>query len=599
MIFMKNSLELGLIGNCRIGALIDEQGEIVWCCLPRFDGDPVFCSLLREHPDGEGSGYCIVELRNQASAEQFYLPNTAVLVTRLKDSLGAEIEITDFAPRFHQYGRTFMPMMLIRRIRRIHGTPRICVRLRPLCEYGSQSCTVTHGSHHIRYVAPSWILRLTTDISITAVLQEIPFFLENEATLILGPDETIPEAIPDLSRRFLNETVDSWRDWVRELSIPFEWQEEVIRAAITLKLNTFQDTGAIIAAMTTSIPEAPGSGRNWDYRYCWLRDSYFVVNALNRLSTTNTMGRYLNYLINVAAGTTPGRIQPVYGIDGKARLEEHEIASLHGFRGMGPVRIGNQACEQIQHDVYGSAILAVAHVFFDRRLAHRGGLSLFTRLEPLGEMAISVYDQPDSGPWETRNIQRVHTFSSVMCWAACDRLARIAVQIGLAERALRWRSLADRIHETICRRAWSEKKQAFTASFEGYSLDASLLLLHDLGFLAADDPRFAKTVAAIERELRRGDYIYRYIETDDFGVPENAFVVCTFWYIYALAALNRIGEARALFANLLSRRTRHGLLAEHIDPRTGDPWGNFVQTYSMVGMINSAIRLSTRWDSAF
>ncbi|MEN6507570.1 MAG: glycoside hydrolase family 15 protein [Smithella sp.] len=596
---MKNSLELGLIGNCQIGALINERSEIVWSCLPRFDGDPIFCSLLREHADGEGAGYCTIELLDQTSAEQFYLPNTAVLVTRLTDSRGAVIEITDFSPRFHQYGRTFMPMMIIRKIRRISGNPRICVRVRPLCEYGSQDCTMTHGSHHIRYVAPSWILRLTTDISVTAVLQELPFFLETAATLILGPDETITDAIDDLSRRFLNETINSWRDWVRDLSIPFEWQEEVIRAAITLKLNTFQDTGAIIAAMTTSIPEAPDSGRNWDYRYCWLRDSYFVVNALNRLSTTNTMERYLNYLINVVAGTTNGRIQPVYGIDGRAQLNECEMTSLPGYRGMGPVRIGNQACEQIQHDVYGSAILAVAHVFFDRRLAHRGGVALFTRLEPLGEMAVTVHDQPDSGPWETRKTLRVHTFSGIMCWAACDRLARIAVYIGLADRAVYWRSQADKIHKTICLRAWSEKKQAFTASFDSDSLDASLLLLHDTGFLPADDPRFAQTVAAIERELKHGNYIYRYVENDDFGVPENAFVVCTFWYIYALAVLNRGDEARTLFENLLSKRTRHGFLAEHVDPRTGDPWGNYVQTYSMVGLINSAIRLSKRWDSAF
>ncbi len=596
---MKNSLELGLIGNCHIGALIDERGEIVWCCLPRFDGDPVFCSLLREHEDGEGTGYCSVELLDQAEARQSYLHNTAVLVTRLTDSHGAVIEITDFAPRFHQYGRMFMPTMLIRQIRRLHGTPRICVRVRPVCEHGKQNCTVTHGSHHIRYVAPSWILRLTTDISVTAVLQELPFFLETSATLILGPDETVPDAVDELTRRFLDETIHGWRDWVRDLSIPFEWQDEVIRAAITLKLNTFQDTGAIIAAMTTSIPEAPHSGRNWDYRYCWLRDSYFVVNALNRLSTTNTMERYLNYLINVVAGTPAGRLQPVYGIDGRAHLEEIEIDSLPGFRGMGPVRIGNQACEQVQHDVYGSAILAVAHVFFDRRLAHRGGLPLFTRLEPLGELAIALFDQPDSGPWETRNTMRIHTFSSMMCWAACDRLARIAVYIGLPDRAAYWRSRADRIHQTICRRAWHNGKKTFAASFDGDSLDASLLLLHDIGFLPADDPRFALTVAAAERELKHGNYIYRYVEKDDFGVPENAFVVCTFWYIYALAALGRQEEARSLFANLLDRRNRHGLLAEHVDPRSGDPWGNFVQTYSMVGLINSAIRLSKRWDTAF
>lgn len=596
---MKNSLELGLIGNCQIGALINEQGEIVWCCLPRFDGDPVFCSLLNEHPDGEGSGYCTVELLDHVSTEQFYIPNTAVIVTRMTDKHGAIIEITDFAPRFHQYGRMFMPMMIIRKIKRIGGTPRICVRVRPMYEYGSHPCSVTHGSHHIRYVAPAWVLRLTTDVSVTAVLGETPFFLEDTATLILGPDETIQDAIGELSRRFLEETIANWHDWVRDLSIPYEWQDEVIRAAITLKLNTFEDTGAIIAAVTTSIPEAPHSGRNWDYRYCWLRDSYFVVNALNRLSTTNTMERYLSYLINIVAGSPDGRIQPVYGIDGRAQLDEQEIISLPGYRNMGPVRVGNQACEQVQHDVYGSAILAVAHVFFDRRLAHRGVHNLFARLEKLGEMSFTFHNQPDSGPWETRNILRINTFSSIMCWAACDRLAKIAVHLGLTQKAVYWKNKADQIHATICARAWNEKKQAFAGFFEGDALDATLLLLHDIGFLPADDPRFAKTVAAIERELKRGNYIFRYVETDDFGIPENAFVVCTCWYIYALAALNRIDEARDLFAHLLSKRNHHGLLAEHIDPRTGEQWGNFVQTYSMVGLINSAIRLSKRWDSAF
>jgi GH15 family glucan-1,4-alpha-glucosidase len=596
---MKNSLELGLIGNCHIGALINEQAEIVWYCLPRFDGDPVFCSLLHGHADREGSGYFAIELLDKVACEQSYMANTAVLVTRLTDKHGGVIEITDFAPRFNQYGRMFMPLMVIRRISRIQGSPRICLRVRPTYEYGSQNCTTTHGSHHIRYVAPSWVMRLTTDVSVTAIREETPFFLEDTVTLILGPDETIPDAIGELSRRFMEETIAHWHDWVRDLSIPFEWQDEVIRAAITLKLNTFEDTGAIIAAMTTSIPEAAGSNRNWDYRYCWLRDAYFVVNALNRLSTTNTMERYLSYLINIVAGAPGGRIQPVYGIDGRYHLEERDMDSLPGYRNMGPVRVGNQACEQIQHDVYGSAILAVAHVFFDQRLVHRGVQALFTRLENLGETAFIVHDHPDFGPWEARKNLRINTFSSIMCWAACDRLSRIAVHLGQTDRAVYWRGKASEIHDTICRRAWSEKKQAFSAVFEGDVLDATMLLLHDIGFLSADDPRFIKTVAAIERELRHGNFIYRYKEPDDFGVPENAFVVCTFWYIYALVALNRADEARELFVNLLNKRSRHGLLAEHIDPRSGEQWGNFVQTYSMVGLINSAIRLSVRWDSAF
>ncbi|OPY13092.1 MAG: Trehalase [Syntrophus sp. PtaB.Bin001] len=509
------------------------------------------------------------------------------------------IEITDFAPRFRQHGRMFTPMMLIRQIRRLQGTPFIRLCVRPTYDYGREACEITYGSNHIRYVSPDWVLRLTTEASITAILQELPFFLEDKVTLIFSMDETISEAIPELARRFLDETLAYWHDWVHDLGIPFEWQDEVIRAAVTLKLNAFDDTGAIIAAMTTSIPEAPNSGRNWDYRYCWLRDAYFVVNALNRLGATRTMERYLRYLINVVAGSPGGRIQPVYGVDGRKYLEERKVETLAGYRGMGPVRVGNQAYEQIQHDVYGSVVLAVTHVFFDQRLIRRGDAALFHRLELLGETAIRVHDQPDAGLWELRGTKRIHTFSAIMCWAACDRLSKIAARLGLSERAVYWKAQADLIHAKICARAWNDRKKAFVSVFEGCALDASLLLMHDVGFLAADDPRFAATVAAIERELRQGDFIFRYVEEDDFGTPQNAFIVCTYWYIYALAALGRNDEARLLFENLLARHNRHGLIAEHLDIRTGEQWGNFVQTYSMVGLINAAIRLSKRWDSAF
>ncbi|MDP1525997.1 MAG: glycoside hydrolase family 15 protein [Rhodocyclaceae bacterium] len=599
---MTHSLDLALIGNCTVGALIDTRGEMAWACVPRFDGDAAFCSLLRARGEPGGKddfGYFVVELADFERSEQYYLDNTAVLVTRLHDRHGGCIEMTDFAPRFGHYGRTFRPMTLVRALRRIAGSPRVTVRLRPACDYGAQRPAVTFGSHHIRYVSSGLVLRLTTDASITAILQETPFFLEDAVTLILGPDESLHDAVADVGRKFLEETIQYWRDWVRQLAIPYEWQDAVIRAAITLKLNAYDDTGAIIAAMTTSIPEAAGSPRNWDYRYCWLRDGYFVVNALNRLGATSTMERYLAYILNIAAGATGGVLQPVYGIDGRATLEEREVTSLPGYRGTGPVRVGNQAYQQIQHDVYGSAILAATHVFFDRRLARRGDEALFRRLEPLGERAVAVHDQPDAGLWELRGSARVHTFSVVMCWAACDRLARIAAHLGLDARADYWRAHADRIRQVIDARAWSAARGCFVSTFEGEGMDASLLLLAEVGFLDAADPRFAATVAAVEQDLRRGDFIFRYVEKDDFGEPENAFIVCTFWYVNALSAIGRRDEAHALFEKLLAHRNRHGLLAEHIDTKTGEQWGNFVQTYSMVGLINSAIRLSIRWDQAF
>lgn len=590
------NLDLALIGNCSLGALVDSRARIVWACFPRFDGDPFFCSLLEP---GFDAGYAAVDIVDGERTEQHYLDNTAVLVTRLYDRHGGAVEVVDFAPRFGQYGRMFRPTMLVRRVRRLAGSPRIVLRLRPAGDYGALRPEVTWGSNHIRYAVPGYTLRLTTDASITTILQEREFFIKDTVTLLLGADETVQSAPGEVGQRFYDETLQYWREWVRVLSLPFEWQDVVIRAAITLKLNAYEDTGAVVAAMTTSLPEAAGSGRNWDYRYCWLRDAYFVVNALNRLGATRSMERYLDYIVNVAADSGSGVLQPVYGIDGRADLAERELTSLAGYRGMGPVRVGNLAFRQVQHDVYGSAILAVTHIFFDRRLIRSGDEALFHHLERLGEAARFNYDQPDAGLWELRGSVRCHTFSAVMCWAACDRLARIARQLGLDERAAYWQNHAREIHETICRRAWSAEKNTFVSTFEGEGMDASLLLLCEVGFIDAGDPRFAATVAAVERELRRGDFIFRYVEKDDFGEPENAFLVCTFWYVNALAALNRKDEARVLFEKLLGYRNRHGLLAEHVDPRTGEQWGNFVQTYSMVGMINAAIRLSIRWDQAF
>jgi GH15 family glucan-1,4-alpha-glucosidase len=351
--------------------------------------------------------------------------------------------------------------------------------------------------------------------------------------------------------------------------------------------------------MTTSIPEAAGSTRNWDYRYCWLRDGYFVVDALNRLGATETMERYLRYIVDIAAGGDERPLQPVYRINGDWALGEDVAASLPGYRGFGPVRIGNDAYRQVQHDVYGSAILASTHAFFDRRLVRPGDVTLFERLEILGRRALAVFDQPDAGLWELRGTARVHTFSSVMCWAACDRLARIAARLGLADRAGTWRAAAERIRRFVEEQCWNDRRRSFTAAVGGDSLDASLLLLNDLGFLAADDPRFAGTVRAIEADLKRGDFIFRYVDRDDFGEPENAFVVCSFWYANALSAVGRRDDARDVFEHLLGFRNRHGLLAEHLDPATGEQWGNFVQTYSMVGLITSAIRLSVPWSAAF
>jgi GH15 family glucan-1,4-alpha-glucosidase len=593
-----SQLDLAVVGNCSYSALVDPRGRVAWACLPRFDGDPIFHSLLGGETEPR-SGLFEIELDGFAAAEQHYLRNSAVLVTTLRDHNGSAVEITDFAPRFLKSGRMYRPLMLVRQLRPAAGEPRVRIRLRPSHGYGAARPATTHGSNHIRYVMPDGVMRLTTDVPISYVAEEAPFVLEQPLSLIFGPDESLSAAIAPTAREFFERTYLYWRDWTRTLSIPFEWQEAVIRAAITLKLCSFEETGAIVAAMTTSIPEAPGSGRNWDYRYCWLRDAYFVVHALNRLGDTQTMEGLLRYVTNVVADSPDGHLQPVYGITRESRLAERPAPHLPGYRGMGPVRIGNQAYEHLQNDVYGSVVLAATQSFFDERLLHGGGTKLLERLERVGEQAVKLHDQPDAGIWELRTRARIHTFSSVMCWAAGDRLARIAERLGVGDSARYWRRQADRIHAVICERAWSPARNSFVESFEGEDLDASLLLMELLGFVDARDPRYVGTVDAIERELRCGPYLFRYQAPDDFGMPATAFNICTFWYIGALTALGRREEARELFENMLARRNPAGLLSEDLDPVTGELWGNFPQTYSMVGLILCAMRLSRSWEEAF
>jgi GH15 family glucan-1,4-alpha-glucosidase len=593
-----STLDLALIGNGAIGALINPGAEIVWTCFPRFDGDPVFCSLLRGDSQPEHDGAFAIEMIGSTRFEQRYVADTPVVVTRFYDDAGAGIQVTDFAPRFDVDGSVFAPPMLVRRVEGISGSPAIRIRLRPMEDYGAHrlapqleySAAGVVDADHVRYVGDNITLRLATNAPLDAILNETPFTLDLPITLMLSSngDATRFAGGKDSFR----QTADWWQEWVASLAAPSEQRDAVVRAAITLKLNVVEETGAIIAAMTTSIPEARGSNRNWDYRYCWLRDAYFVADALARLGDVRTTARYVDFVMGIVAGARDTHLAPMYTVTGGPIPEEQEAKHLAGYRGTGPVRIGNQAYIQIQHDAYGEAILAAMPLFANTLLSGPDGIDLFERLEVLGYQAARLFETPDAGPWELRGVERVHTFSSVMCWAACDALARIAETLGLADRAAHWRELADHIHQVITTRSWNPDIGAITATMNGDALDASLLLMEPLGFLAADDPRYVGTVRAIGRDLRRGDFIYRYVEKDDFGEPENAFLVCTFWYIDALAAIGDIAEARRLFDNMLSCRNPHGLLAEHLDPRTREQWGNFVQTYSMAGIITSALRLA-------
>lgn len=596
---MTQNLDLFPIGNCAASALIDRAGRLVWACAPRVDGDPMFSSLLGADPaeDPDAHGYWSVEVEGQVSVRQTYMRNTPILSTEITDANGAAIEIIDFCPRYRQFGRVYRPLAFIRMIRPVADVPSIRIRLRPMVNWGERPADRTSGSNHLRFVGGATTLRMTTDAPVSHIAEERLFRLEKPIAMFLGPDEGFDADLGATCERMLQETVGYWRGWVRTLSTPLEWQEAVIRAAITLKLCAHEETGAIVAALTTSIPEHAESGRNWDYRYCWLRDAYYVVQALNRLGAADMLENYLGYLRNIVDRTKGGHVQPLYGVGMEPALTERFAEHLPGYRGMGPVRIGNQAHEHLQHDVYGQIVLSTVQAFFDERLFRPATAEDFRSLEPVGERAFELHDKPDASLWEFRGRENVHTYSAVMCWAACDRLGNAAAKLGLAERADYWNGRAAQVRATIEERAWNAELGRFAATFEGDELDASLLQLVDVRFVSPDDPRMAATIAAVEKGLRRGPYMLRYAVPDDFGEPKTAFNICTFWLIEAMHLSGRTDEARQLFEEMLERRTAAGLLSEDIAFDGAELWGNYPQTYSLVGLINCAAMLSRPWSS--
>ena len=590
------SLELWPVGNCQVSGLIDTSGSLVWGCVPQVDGDPTFCSLLREDQGASADGVWQFELENQAKVTQRYRRNTPILITRLEDEAGNAVEITDFCPRYEALGRMYRPVAYARIIRPVAGSPRLVVRLRPMKNYGSARAPHSSGSNHIRYLVDDHVLRLSTNAPIGYILQENYFRVESDLSFFLGPDEPFSGNVCNEVQNMLQNTKLYWRLWVRGLATPLDWQDAVIRAAITLKLCQHEETGAIVAALTTSIPEAPHSQRNWDYRYCWVRDAYYTVQALNRLGALDVLEKYLGYLRNLVDDVGSSRIQPLYSVNRQNELHEYTTKDLAGYRGMGPVRVGNDAWRQIQNDSYGQIILPNIQPFYDRRLLRPTNEHDFTRLETVGEMAFALYDQPDAGLWEFRTRSAVHTYSAVMSWAGCDRLAKAAEMLGLQARARHWQERAETIRAMIEARAWREDAGHYSATFDDNTLDASLLQLVELRFIHPDNPRFQATLHAVEQALRRGEHMLRYASEDDFGEPETAFSICTFWLIDALHMAGRDEEARTLFERMLGHRTQSGLLSEDMDFSTGELWGNFPQTYSLVGIINCAGILSRSWN---
>ena len=486
---------LAIIGNCSYSALLKE-GSVEWLCWPRPDSSFVVGPLL----DREQGGVFSVEGVDATEIEQTYLENTNVLRTVFRAGDGA-FELIDFAPRFSLYDRFFKPSMLIRIMRPLTGEPQALVRCRPTYEYGLQEIGRWRASNHIAFTGFPTPVRLTTNVPLTYVEDERPFLLERDRHLVLTWGEPLEAGLEETAERFLERTLDYWRRWVKGTRVPRDYQREVVRSALALKLHQYEDTGALLAATTTSLPEHPGSGRNWDYRFCWLRDAYFTLNALERLGHSEEMEHFLEYLRNLCE-ENEGVLQPAYRLNGDSHAEERVLEHLSGFNGDGPVRIGNQAFEHVQNDVYGEMVLAVSRLFLDARFI--GGVPKHTAVEMIQGLVDQMdarLEEPDAGLWEFRGKTRLHSFSVLMHWAGSRRAAEVGEALEAPELAACARAVEKRARDLLETQCWNDEIGALTQVAGESQLDAALLLAVHLGFFAPDDPRASRHVDAIRSSL--------------------------------------------------------------------------------------------------
>jgi GH15 family glucan-1,4-alpha-glucosidase len=588
----KHIYQTGLIGNCAYLAHINKNTNIDWLCWPRFDSSFVFGGLLDKEKGGEFS----IKPDSNFTSEQFYLENTNVIRTEITCKSG-KYRVTDFAPRFNQYGRYFKPLMLIRKIEPLEGSPRISIKCEPVWDYGKIKQDVIRGSNHLEYTGSEARMRLTTNISVNYVLEEKCFSLNETKYLVLSYGDVLEAPLISTCEEFLRETIEYWRLWIKHSSIAGFYQQYVIRSALVLKIHQYEDTGAIIAASTTSLPEYDGSGRNWDYRYCWLRDTFYVITALNHIGHFEEMEKYFGYVTDISFSEGDNfRYQPLYGITGTKKLYENIEEQLDGYLGNKPVRVGNQAYEHIQNDIYGQVLISLLPLYTDHRFIFSERKDSDKWINSLLNKIERTIDEADAGIWEFRNMANIHCYSNLFQWAGCNAAEKMAITIGnkqMEERAiaLKERAVA---HIESC---YDHVRKVYTHAAGSPYLDASTLQLIMMNYIDPASQKAKDHLAALEAELKtEGGLFYRYLHADDFGKPETTFLICAFWYVEALACVGRLDDAVTEFEKLIKYCNHLMLFSEDVDEVTGSQWGNFPQAYSHVGLMNAAYRIAMKLD---
>ena len=581
----------GVIGDLHTAALVGIDGTIDWLCLPRFDAPSVFASIL----DDEKGGHFRLRPLNYVRSQQLYLPDTNVLLTRFLSSEGVA-EVLDFMPIEAGLKERHD---LVRSIRVVRGSMRFEVDCRPAFDYARQRHTISLGKTGAVFACAGTRLGLATRVP----LREGPyrnalaqFALEEgeDAAFVLqqlkegdGPEEVLSNA-PFQDR--LQGTLDYWRRWISGSTYRGRWREMVNRSALALKLMVYDPTGALVAAPTMGLPETIGGERNWDYRYTWLRDAAFTLYSLIRVGFNEEAHNFMGWLLDVCRNSD-GKLQPLYGIDGRTEIHEEELPHLSGYRNSRPVRLGNGAYNQLQLDLYGAVLDAA---YLHNKHAAPLDYDVWNNLRPTLDWLSENWRQPDEGIWEVRGGRRPFVSSKVLSWVALDRAVRMARQRGLPAPEDHWIKQRNAIYEEVMKKGWNPKRESFVQYYGGEALDASLLLMPLVKFVGPTDPRWLATLNGIQKELSHDTLVYRYkvaeAADDGFSSEEGSFNTCSFWLVECLTRAGRLEEARLALEKMFSYANHLGLFTEEIGP-SGEALGNFPQALTHLALISAAVRL--------
>jgi len=585
-----DNLNYSIIGNCKSAALISEKGSIDWCCLPDFNSSSVFAKILDEKKGG--SMEFLVD--DSYEIKQTYIRTTNIVSTFFQNEDSC-FEVVDFMPRYitKEFGY-FTPPDIIRYIKYKWGKPKFKVRYNPKVEYARFNTKTIADEEYIKCYTTEGdydSLYLYTDLNKEDILQENEITLTDNAFILISYDQKLLNQTLERQYLKLQKTKVYWLEWANKLTSFKKYNNEIVRSALVLKLLSYDKSGAVLAAVTTSLPETIGEERNWDYRFCWIRDASMVIKVMSSLGHLNTVKRFMKFIIDIIPDKDE-KIQIMYGINREKVLEEETLEHLSGYKNSYPVRIGNAAYIQKQNDIYGILMDVIFQQFTEFKISLEDSESLWTIVRSIVKTVANNWTKPDKGIWEIRTDDRHFTFSKVLCWVAIDRAVKIARFIHKERYVEEWQPLADTIKEDIFTNAWNEEVGAFTQSYGSKDLDAATLLMQSYGFIDGKDERFVKTVLATEKELCEDGLMYRYKNEDDFGLPSSSFTICTFWLINSLYAIGKRKRAKKLFDQLLSYSNHVGLFSEDIDFNTKRLLGNFPQAYSHLALIETAINFS-------